>query len=36
MTFLEECIQDSLPIWERCLDTFFTGGSRRHPLRGVL
>ena len=26
MTFLEECIQDSLPIWERCLDTDFLRG----------
>ena len=26
MTFLEECIRDSLPIWERCLETEFLKG----------
>ena len=26
MTFLEECIQDSLPIWESCLETEFLKG----------
>lgn len=26
MTFLEACIQDSLPIWESCLDTKFLMG----------
>ena len=26
MTFLEACIQDSLPIWESCLDTKFLKG----------
>ena len=26
MTFLEECIQDSLPIWEACLETEFLKG----------
>ena len=26
MTFLEECIQDSLPVWERCLNTPFVQG----------
>ena len=26
MTFLELCIQDSLPIWERCLNTPFVQG----------
>lgn len=26
MTFLEECIQDSLPVWERCLNTPFVRG----------
>ena len=23
MTFVKECIEDSLPIWEACLDTSF-------------
>ena len=26
MNFLEECIQDSLPIWESCLNTKFLKG----------
>lgn len=26
MTFLEECIQDSLPVWKRCLNTPFVRG----------
>ena len=26
MTFLEECIQQSLPVWERCLSTPFVRG----------
>ena len=26
MNFLEECIQDSLPIWEACLETEFLKG----------
>lgn len=26
MTFLEECIQDSLPVWRACLDTEFLRG----------
>lgn len=26
MTFLEQCIQDSIPLWETCLDTPFLKG----------
>ena len=35
MTFLEECIQDSLPIWEACLETEFLKGVADGSLPGV-
>ena len=32
MSFVAECVQDSLPIWERCLDSEFLRGMERDTL----
>ena len=32
MSFVEQCVQDSLPIWEQCLNTEFLRGLAAGPL----